>query len=125
MEDEHGTYLSVGFTGGYIQRSIDITKGQFSSQYVNGSYSAANPTGEQGNFKNIQNYDMGAGLSVNGSMGQGNHVNYYIGGAAYHILQPNQAFLANDDMVRLTTRYVGSMGIKCRLDGAVCTYISC
>ncbi|MDR3679731.1 MAG: PorP/SprF family type IX secretion system membrane protein [Flavipsychrobacter sp.] len=116
MEDEHNTFFSAGFTGGYIQRSIDVSKAQFSSQYINGSYSSYNPTGENTSFKNIQSYDLGAGISLNGSLGTYNHANYYIGVSAYHVLQPNQAFLATDDQVRVTPKFDGQFGFKCRLD---------
>ncbi len=116
MEDEHNTYFSAGFTGGFIQRSIDISKAQFSSQYVNGNYSSYNATGESQNFKSIQSYDLGAGVSLNGSMGAYNHANYYIGVSAYHVLQPPQAFLAADQLERASMKFDGQMGFKVRLD---------
>lgn len=116
MEDEHNTYFSAGFTGGYIQRSIDLSKAQFSSQYVNGSYSSYNPTGENPNFRDIQTYDLGAGISLNGSMGAYNRANYYCGISAYHILEPTQAFLAADNLVRNTMKFDAQFGFKCRLD---------
>src|SRR5690606_37824999 len=46
LEDKHQSYLSAGFTAGYIQRSVDPSKMTFSSQYVGGSYSASNSSGE-------------------------------------------------------------------------------
>jgi type IX secretion system PorP/SprF family membrane protein len=116
MDDDHNTYFSAGFTGGYIQRSIDISKAQFSSQYVNGGYSSYNPTGENTSFKNIQSYDLGAGISLNGSMGAFNHANYYAGISAYHILQPNQAFLSTDQLVRVNTKFDGQFGFKVKLN---------
>jgi len=112
MEDKHNTYLSVGFTGGYIQRSVDQQKMTFSSQYINGSYSAYNPSGENAPFKNIQNYDLGAGVSLNSSLGDENQVNYYLGAAAYHITEPNQSFEGSDQIIRLTTRWSGNLGLK-------------
>ncbi|MBA3829630.1 MAG: PorP/SprF family type IX secretion system membrane protein [Taibaiella sp.] len=112
LEDVHNSYLSVGFAGGYIQRSIDITKMTFSSQYGAGGFNPNNPSGESAAFKNIQNYDLAAGVSLNSSFGENNKVNYYIGAAAYHITQPNQSFTGDNEIIRLTTRWSGNLGFK-------------
>ncbi len=69
LEDQHNTYLSVGFTGGLISRSVDQSLMTFSSQYVNSVYSANNPTGEIANYKGLTNYDLGAGISINSLAG--------------------------------------------------------
>lgn len=111
MEDIHNTYLSVGFTAGYIQRSVDMSKMTFSSQYA-GGFNPSNPSGENLTFKNVQNYDLGAGVSVNSSAGNNNQVNYYIGAAAYHVTQPNQTFKDQGQFIRLTTRWSGNLGVK-------------
>ncbi|HXS37519.1 MAG TPA: PorP/SprF family type IX secretion system membrane protein [Flavipsychrobacter sp.] len=112
LEDKHSSYLSVGFTGGYIQRSVDMNKMTFSSQYINGSFSSSNPTGENQPFKSVQNYDLGAGISLNSSLGEYNQVNYYIGAAAYHITKPSQTFTGDNAFIRLNTRWSGNFGLK-------------
>jgi type IX secretion system PorP/SprF family membrane protein len=111
MEDKHNTYLSVGFTAGFIQRSVDITKMSFSSQYVNG-YNPANPSGENLNYTKVQNWDLGAGVSINSSAGPNNEANYYAGLAAYHVTQPNQSFQDNGQLIHLTTKWSGNLGFK-------------
>lgn len=111
MEDVHNTYLSVGFTAGYIQRSVDMNKMTFSSQYING-FNASNPSGENMTFRSVQNYDLGAGVSLNSSAGSNNQVNYYIGAAAYHVTQPNQSFKDQGQFIRLTTKWTGNIGVK-------------
>ena len=78
LEDVHNTYLSVGLTGGYIARTVDMSKATFSSQYVGGNYSSSNPTGETAPFKSLTNYDVGAGVSINSSIGSSNKFNYYV-----------------------------------------------
>jgi type IX secretion system PorP/SprF family membrane protein len=117
LEDKHGSYLSVGFAGGYIQRAVDQSKMTFSSQYVNG-YNPANPTNENMTFKKIQNYDLSAGISLNSSAGQNNNVNYYIGVAAYHVTKPSQTFAGEDQFIRLNTKWEGNLGIKYNVDQA-------
>lgn len=116
LEDKHGSYLSVGFAGGFIQRSVDESKMTFSSQYINGGYNPANPTGENMTFRKIQNYDLSAGLSLNSSMGASNNVNYYLGVAAYHVTKPSQTFVGQDQFIRLNTKWEGNLGFKCNVN---------
>jgi type IX secretion system PorP/SprF family membrane protein len=92
LGDLHNTYLSVGLTGGYIARSVDMTLMTFSSQYVNSSYSANNPTGETSTFKGLHNYDVGTGISLNSSLDRNSRFNYYIGAAVYHVNSPRESF---------------------------------
>lgn len=115
MGDAHYTYLSAGFTGGYIQRSFDISKMTFANQYVNGSYSAGNPTNEQLTFKNVSNFDLGFGLSLNSSFGADNKHSYYMGVAAYHITKPSLSFRGQDQLVQLTTKINVGFGVKYKI----------
>lgn len=112
LEDRHGSFLSVGFAAGYIQRSVDFSKATFSSQYVNGSYSQENLSGENMNNVTIQNYDLAAGISFNSSALKQNNLNYYLGIAAYHITKPQHSFSSNQNLIRLTTRWTGNAGFK-------------
>lgn len=112
LEDAHGSFLTLGFAGGYIQRSIDQSKATFSSQYQQGSYNSGNASGETMAFRNISNFDLGAGVSLNSSMGAAHNVNYYIGASAYHILKPRQSFDDNNAYVRLRTKWSGNLGVK-------------
>jgi len=101
LEDVHNTYLSVGFTGGYINRNVDMSLMTFSSQYVNSSYSANNPTMETATYKGLSNYDVGAGISLNSSLDLQSRLNYYLGAAVYHINTPTEIFSGNDLQVKL------------------------
>lgn len=112
IEDRHHSYLSVGFAGGYIQRSVDFSKATYSSQYVNGVYDPATASGESFSSNTIQNYDLGAGVSFNSSIGEKNNINYYIGASAYHIAKPRHSFAGSDYFVRLDTKWSGNLGVK-------------
>jgi len=112
MEDEHHSYLSLGFAAGYIQRSVDVNKMTFTSQYVNGNYSSSNPSGENLNVTSLKNYDLGAGISFNSSIGANNAINYYLGASAFHVLQPKQAFSEINSFARNTMKWQGNFGFK-------------
>ncbi len=112
IEDAHNSYISVGFAGGYMQRSIDASKATFASQYMGGTYTESNASGENLNNTVMKGYDMGAGISLNSSLGADNNLNYYLGLSAYHIGRPKQSFSSSDAYVRLNTKWTGSMGFK-------------
>jgi len=95
LGDAHNTYLSIGVSGGYIARYVDMSKMTFSSQYQNGGYNSANPTGENTPFKSLSTYDLAAGLSLNGSLDQNNRANYYIGGSLSHLNHPTEVFASS------------------------------
>jgi len=112
LEDAHLSYLSVGFAGGYIQRSVDMSKMTFSNQWTNGGYDPGNASGENITFAKLQHFDLSAGISFNSSIGEDNRVNYYFGGAAYHFTKPKETFDPNESFVRLSTRWTGNLGVQ-------------
>ncbi len=116
LEDTRNSYLSVGFAGGYIQRSIDFSKATFSTQYVNGSYSSANMSGENFNNTTLSNYDVAAGISLNSSAGPANIVNYYVGVSAFHLNKPKQTFKDENVLIVLATKYGANAGFSWRIN---------
>jgi len=111
LEDQHNTYLSVGFTGGYINRSVDMSLMTFSSQYLNSSYSANNPSGETYVYKGLHNYDVGAGISLNSSLDLNSRFNYYVGAALYHINSPTEIFNGGSVLVKLPMKWELNAGL--------------
>ncbi|RYD56893.1 MAG: type IX secretion system membrane protein PorP/SprF [Sphingobacteriales bacterium] len=112
IDGNRGSYLSFGFAGGYIQRSVDLSKATYSTQYVGGSYSALNNSQENITNTTIQNWDLAAGISLNSAMGPYNKGNYYLGAAAYHVTKPKHSFNPNDNFMRLDTKWTVNMGFK-------------
>jgi len=114
LEDQHNSFLSVGFTGGFINRSVDQSKMTFSSQYVAGvGYSAGNATGEVGTFKNLNNYDLGAGVSLNSSLDMNGFFNYYLGVSAYHLNNPAEIFASTNVDSKAPLKWQFSGGFHC------------
>lgn len=84
----------------------------FGNQYVPGvGYSSSNATGETMSFGPISHYDATAGFSFNSSAGDNNEINYYFGAAAFHLLQPKEAFDATETFVKLPIKYDGNLGV--------------
>jgi type IX secretion system PorP/SprF family membrane protein len=120
LEDAYGSYLSVGFAGGYVQRSVDPTKMTFDNQWQNGGFDPNAGSGERMTFNKVQYYDLSAGVSFNSSAGSERQVNYYLGAAAYHVTQPKTSFDAsNAALVKLSMKWSGNLGIQYRIDNHV------
>jgi type IX secretion system PorP/SprF family membrane protein len=111
LEDEHHSYLSVGFTGGYISRSIDQSKITTSNMWVPGM-GPTGATGENLTFKNIHNYDLGVGISLNSSLDPNGIFNYYLGASVYHINSPTEVFNNTAD-VKLPMTWQFNAGLHC------------
>lgn len=111
LNDDHNSYLSVGFSGGYMARFVDMNKMTFSSQYVNG-YDPTNASGETAPFKSLHNFDLGAGISLNSSIDRDNRANYYLGASVYHINRPTQIFNGGYSTVKLPAKWQFSAGIN-------------
>ncbi len=114
LYDGRASYLSVGFAGSYIQRSVDPSKMTLDNQWI-GGYDPNAATGETLVFQKVTHYDVSAGVSFNSSAGPNNMVIYYIGGAAWHVTKPKESFNPNENFIRLSTKYVGSAGATVRL----------
>ncbi|MEZ5017317.1 MAG: PorP/SprF family type IX secretion system membrane protein [Flavipsychrobacter sp.] len=113
LEDDNNSYLSVGFTGGYLQRSFNPSKATFDNQYQNGYYSPDNPNGETLPNPKLSQWDLGAGVSFSSTVGEEDNINYIVGVAAYHITQPNSSFY-KDPNIKTDTRWnaSASMSVK-------------
>ena len=109
LEETHFTYLSIGFAGGFIQRSFNSSKIILDNQYQNGSVNTS--VGEGFNNAAFSHFDIGAGVSLNGAIGYQNKANYYIGVGVYHINKPDETFL-NQSFVKLNRKWSAHAGFK-------------
>jgi len=110
LEDQYHTYLTVGLCGGFLNRSVDMSRMTFSSQYLNGDFNAGNPTLEGNNYKNLNNYDVGAGVSINSSLDLNSRTNYYLGASVYHINRPTEIFTGGAVLVKLPMKFQFNAG---------------
>ena len=102
------TYLSMGFMGGPVLQKFDPSKLTFDDQFVNGSYSPANPTRQVFSKTSLTYFDMAAGVSISGMLGQ--ETKYYVGLGGFHLIAPKVAFLKQNDVV-LNRKFVVNAGI--------------
>jgi type IX secretion system PorP/SprF family membrane protein len=115
LSDEKTMYLSLGFMGGLIRKSIDVTKMTTDNQYSGGGYDGSLPTGENGLTPNYSTWDASVGMSFNTTFGEEQANSMFIGFAYHHLNRPKNSFYRNRS-IELSPKYVGSVGVKWRVD---------
>jgi len=109
VNGEKDSYISGGVMAGAVQQSFDPTKLQFDDQFVNGAYSATNPTNQTFNNTKLTYYDLTVGLSYSSVIGS--DTRYYVGIGAFHVTRPKVAFMKTND-VRLNRKFVANFGLS-------------
>ncbi|RYD57416.1 MAG: type IX secretion system membrane protein PorP/SprF [Sphingobacteriales bacterium] len=103
--------LSVGFQGGYTQKSIDLTKLYFQDEFNNQDFQQGT-SGEYPNLNNKVNYfTVNAGISWAHSVGS--RFSYVLGVGANNLNQPQESFKRKRNAdAGLGMRYTGQVGAK-------------
>jgi type IX secretion system PorP/SprF family membrane protein len=115
LSNEKTMYLSLGFMGGLIRKSIDITKITTDNQYNGGGYDGSLPTGETFLTPNYTTWDASVGMSFNTTFGPEQEHSMFIGGAYHHLNRPKNSFYRNRS-IELNAKYVASIGVKWTMD---------
>ena len=105
ISNEKNTYLSLGFMGGWVQHSIDLSRVTTNSQYEGMGL------GENITDPTYSYMDGSVGLSLNSVMKNHPDNNYYIGGAYHHFNRPGNSFYKNKN-IELNPKWVFSGGLK-------------
>ena len=108
---EKNKYLSLGFMGGYIARTIDRSKITTNNQWGSGGFDPSAPTGETFTNTNYHYWDATLGATYSSNIGENDDNNYYVGVAYHHITRPKVGFYQNSKQV-LPTKLVASVGLK-------------
>lgn len=109
LNADRDMYLTAGFIGGPVSQRVDPTRLRFDDQFVNGAYSASNPTRQTFSTTNFTYFDLGAGLSLSSEIGLGNR--FYIGASYLHFNNPKVAFSALND-IRLNRKFMLNGGLS-------------
>jgi type IX secretion system PorP/SprF family membrane protein len=111
LSSEKTMYLSLGFMGGMVRKSIDISKMTTDNQYGGGSFDPTAPTGETFSAPNFTSWDANVGMSFNTVFGVDNTNSLFIGAAYHHLNRPKNSFYRNS-AIELNPKYVFSAGIS-------------
>jgi type IX secretion system PorP/SprF family membrane protein len=102
------SYLSAGIMGGAVMQRFDPSKLSFDDQYLNGAYSASNPTKQVFSNTKLTYWDAAAGLCFSSIAGE--NTRYYIGVGLFHFTQPKVAFQKQND-ITLNKKWVVNAGL--------------
>lgn len=114
LSNEKTMFLSLGFMGGWIRNSIDLSKITSNDQY-NGGFDPTLPNGEMITAPSYSRWDANVGMSFNSSFGADQANAFFIGAAYHHLHRPNNSFYRNPS-VEMKPKYVFSAGIKLHID---------
>jgi type IX secretion system PorP/SprF family membrane protein len=109
LNPDKGRYLSMGFTGGYLQYSFDKSKATFNNQYQNGYDPGIG--GESIPTTRVGILDVGAGINYSTIGGANKDVLYMGGISAYHLTRPQNSFFKNNNM-SLAMRWNANFGFS-------------
>jgi len=110
LSNERPMYLSVGFMGGLVQKTLDLSKVTTNNQYNGTAYDPALPTGETILHPNIHYLDGALGLSFNTAFGDDHKNTLYLGAAYFHLNRPRNSFYT-DPTVELDPKIIFSGGV--------------
>ncbi|HEY4061572.1 MAG TPA: PorP/SprF family type IX secretion system membrane protein [Puia sp.] len=111
LSNDHPMYLSLGFMGGLVEKTLDLSKVTTNSQYNGTAYDPALPNGETILSPNVHYLDGSIGISFNTSFGENNANTMFVGAAYHHLNRPKNSFYKNPT-IELDPKYVFSAGVK-------------
>ena len=115
LNDNKTTYISFGFMGGLVEKSIDRSKITTNSQFDGTAYNPALADGESFSSGKYDYFDGSFGASFNSVFGRNDANSYYLGVAYHHFNRPRNSFYRTADAA-LNPKYVISGGLKFNID---------
>jgi type IX secretion system PorP/SprF family membrane protein len=112
LNNTNSGYLTLAFMGGPVQQRFDPSGLKFDDQFVNGAYSALNPTRQVFNNTNVTYWDPSVGLSFSNILGY--DTKFYAGVGYFHFLKPRVAFSSIND-IRLNPKLTLNVGCNTML----------
>lgn len=109
------TYLSVGFMGGLVQKSIDRSKITTNAQYDGTAFNPALADGETFSSPTYNYFDGSVGASFNSAFGPEDANTYFIGLAYHHFNRPRNSFYRSATSA-LSPKIIASGGMKFNID---------
>ena len=94
--------LTLGITVGFATRAFDTDNLRFDSQFNGSTFDATLPTGESFMAERTTYFENAIGLNYRWQRDR--RTKFDIGASAFHVIEPNVAFLEDDD-INLPRRY--------------------
>jgi type IX secretion system PorP/SprF family membrane protein len=111
LSADKNRYLSLGFMGGFVQRSIDRSKITTNNQYGSGGFDPSLPDGERFANPGYGYWDGSVGVTYNSNIGESDDNNYFLGAALHHFNNPRVGFYEASKQP-LMRKFVASAGVR-------------
>jgi type IX secretion system PorP/SprF family membrane protein len=112
LSADRNMYLSLGFMGGWVQRSIDRSKITTNSQYDGTGFNPGLSTGESFPRNSYSYLDGSVGMSFNSQLGQNTDNNIYLGVAYHHFNKATKVSFYGNPNYEMIPKWVGSLGVR-------------
>jgi len=116
LSGERNMYLSLGFMGGLVQRSIDRSKITTNSQYDGTGFNPGLADGETFPRNSYSYLDGSVGMSFNTQVGDNVDNNIYFGIAYHHFNKATKVSFYGNPNYEMIPKWVGSVGIRMNIN---------
>lgn len=116
LSAERNMYLSLGFMGGWVQRSIDRSKVTTNSQYDGTGFNPGLSDGETFPRNSYSYLDGSVGMSFNSQVGDNTDNNIYLGVAYHHFNKATKVSFYGNPNYEMIPKWVGSVGIRMNMN---------
>ncbi len=112
LSGDKNRYLSLGFMGGWVQRSIDRSKVTTNSQYDGTGFNPGLSDGESFPRNSYSYLDASVGMSFNSQIGDNPDNNIYLGAAYHHFNKATKVSFYGNPNYEMVPKWVGSVGLR-------------
>ncbi|MBL0145578.1 MAG: PorP/SprF family type IX secretion system membrane protein [Chitinophagaceae bacterium] len=112
LHSEKNMYLSLGFMGGWVQRSIDRSKITTNSQYDGTGFNPGLADGETFLKNSYSYFDASVGMSFNAQLGENADNNLYAGIGYHHFNKTTKNSFYGTANYEMIPKWVGSAGLR-------------
>jgi type IX secretion system PorP/SprF family membrane protein len=112
LSSDRNMYLSLGFMGGWVQRSIDRSKVTTNSQYDGTGFNPGLSANEPGLNNSYSYLDASVGMSFNTQIGDNTDNNIYLGAAYHHFNKATKVSFYGNPNYEMIPKWVASGGLR-------------
>lgn len=116
LSADRNMYLSLGFMGGWVQRSIDRSKITTNSQYDGTGFNPGLSDGETFPRNSYSYLDGSVGMSFNTQVGENTDNNIYLGVAYHHFNKATKVSFYGNPNYEMIPKWVGSLGVRMNMN---------
>ncbi len=116
LSAERNMYLSLGFMGGWVQRSIDRSKVTTNSQYDGTGFNPGLFDGETFPRNSYSYLDGSVGMSFNTQVGDNADNNIYLGVGYHHFNKATKVSFYGNPNYEMIPKCVGSFGLRMNMN---------